>query len=446
MVISCRKYVEEVPIQGQRILVYTEDYRYLMNDASTQQNSFGVAPVLGCDDVDFTETPLQNSLKSNFNQRSMYTWSKPFYINLEADYDWSVAYQNIYNFNIVINGVQGSKGGEQVLKNTVQAEALVHRAFTYFTLVNLYGKTYNPATATNDLGVPLLLEAKLFVDLTRPSVQKVYDQVIADIKQAIPMLPAKQDINFRPGKAAAYALLAKTCLFMRNFSEALSFADSALAFSSELNDYNSFVATNPFNFPSQYKDKEVLFRKTPRAVLNTIPLSTSLLNELGTVDLRYKLFVRSGNNFSPAFTGSGYWSRDKYSGGYPDKVAVGLTVNETWLIKAECLARTGKGNDALTLLNDFRKMRFATTDYVPLTAASDAETLALVITERRLEFFGSGLRWFDQKRLNLDPSLTQTYTRVFDNITYKLEPNSNQYVFPLANLLVAQNPEMQQNP
>jgi hypothetical protein len=417
-----------------------------MNDANTQQNSFGVAPVLSCDDVDLMDAALQNSLKNNFNQKAMYTWTKPYYVDLQVDYDWSVAYQNIYTFNTVINGVQDSKGGEQVLKNTVNAEALVHRAYMYFTLVNLYGKTYNPATAVEDPGVPLLLEAKLFVDLTRPSVQKVYDQVIADLQTAIPMLPVKQDINFRPNKAAAYALLAKTHLFMRHFSEALSFADSALAFSNTLNDYKSFVATNPYNFPSQYLDKEVLFRKIPRATLSTFQLSASLLNALGTADLRYKLFVKSGNNFSPAFTGSGYWPREKYSGGTPDKVAVGLTVNETWLIKAECLARTGKGSDALTLLNDFRKMRFATVDYTPLTAASDAEVLALVINERRLEFFGTGLRWFDQKRLNLDTQFAQTYTRVFDNITYKLEPNSDQYVFPLANLLIAQNPELQQNP
>ncbi|HSC38618.1 MAG TPA: RagB/SusD family nutrient uptake outer membrane protein, partial [Chitinophagaceae bacterium] len=371
---------------------------------------------------------------------------KPFYVDLQVDYDWSVAYQNIYIFNTVINGVQDSKGGDQTLKNTVYAEALVHRAFTYFTLVNLYSKAYNASTAANDMGVPVLLEAKLFVDLTRPSVQKVYDQILSDLQTALPLLPVKQDVNFRPSKAAAYALLAKTHLFMRHFNEASAFADSSLALSSDLNDYKNFVATTPFNFPSQYLDKEVLFRKIPRLTLNTIQLSPSLLNLLGTADLRYKLFVKSGNNFSPAFTGSGYWPRDKYSGGYPDKVAVGLTVSETWLIKAECLARTGKGSDALTILNNFRKMRFATADYTSLTAASDAEALALVINERRLEFFGSGLRWLDQRRLSLDPQFAQSYTRVFDNVTYKLDPNSNQYVFPLANLLIAQSPEMQQNP
>ena len=64
----------------------------------------------------------------------------------------------------------------------------------------------------------------------------------------------------------------------------------------------------------------------------------------------------------------------------------------------------------------------------------------------RREFFGSGLRWFDQRRFNKDASLAQTKTRTFVGTTYTLEPNSNGYVFPMANLLIVQNPEIEQNP
>jgi pentatricopeptide repeat protein len=174
-------------------------------------------------------------------------------------------------------------------------------------------------------------------------------------------------------------------------------------------------------------------------------LSQPLLTLLGTKDLRYTLFVRDGSNFSPAFTGSGFWPRDKYTG-YPDKPAVGLTVNETWLIKAECLARAGKKDDAVKMLNDLRKKRFKPADYADLSAASNDEALQLVVDERRREFFGSGLRWLDQRRLNKDPQFAKTVTRVFNNVTYTLEPNSNGYVFPLANFMVTQNPEMVQNP
>ena len=172
-------------------------------------------------------------------------------------------------------------------------------------------------------------------------------------------------------------------------------------------------------------------------------LSNSLLGLLNTKDLRYEIFTRPGNNFYPVFTGPGYWSRDRYSN---DKPATGLSVNDTWLIKAECLARAGQKDEAVNMLNDLRKKRFRPADYTDLSAATPAEALQMVIDERRREFFGSGLRWFDQRRLNQDAMFAQTITRVFNNTTYTLSPNSNEYVFPLANLLLTQNPEMKQNP
>jgi hypothetical protein len=98
------------------------------------------------------------------------------------------------------------------------------------------------------------------------------------------------------------------------------------------------------------------------------------------------------------------------------------------------------------MLNTLRKFRFKPADYVDLTASTSEEALGLVINERRLEFFGSGMRWFDQRRLSKDPQLAQTFTRTFNNTTYTLEPNSNGWVFPMANLLISQNPELKQNP
>lgn len=440
--LACRKYVENVPIQGQRVIEYTDDYRMLMNYTDMLQVAFGMPPILSCDDLDFTDIVLQNDIKSNVIRTTIYTWGKPFYTGATtSDNDWDAIYKGIYTFNTVIKDVKNSKNGTESAKDVILGEALVHRAFSYFMLANLYGKQYNAATASQDPAVPLVLEPKLFVDLTRASVQTVYNKIIADTKQAIPLLPIKQDINFRPNKASAYALLSKAYLFMRDFNNALLYADSTLLLSSELYDYN----TSPTGYPSQYNNKQVLLRKTSRQTVNVPQLSASLLSLLGTKDLRYAIFVRPGTAFNPVFTGYGFWSPNRFNGS-PDNPAVGLTVNETWLIKAECLARAGKRDDALKILNDFRKFRFSTADYTLLTATNDDDALRLVINERRLEFFGSGLRWFDQRRLDKDALFAQTYTRVLDNVTYTLAPGSNKFVFPFAQLNVSQNPELIQNP
>lgn len=443
--ISCRKYVEDVPVQGQRTLVYTDDYRLLMNNTGEEQQAFGLAPALSSDDANITETVLQTRLLSSTIQTAMYTWSKPVYVLDQQDYDWNVLYKGIYIYNTVINGVPASKGGSEDARNVILGEALIHRAFSYFMLCNLYAKQYDASTAATDPGVPVLLDPVLFGDLTRASVTKVYEQIFADIKRAIPLLPLKPEVNFRPAKASAYALLSKALLFTRDFANAKAFADSALAISGELYDYNSAISGSTFKLPTQFNDKQVLLRKLPRSEFTPLQLSASLLSLLGTKDLRYGMFVHPGADFYPAFSGYGFWTRANISTS-GDGMAVGLTVNETWLIKAECLARTGKGADALALLNEFRKFRFKPADYTALTAATDQDVLKLVIDERRREFFGTGFRWFDQRRLNKDEIFRQTRTRTLNGITYTLEPDGNGYVFPLAQVLITQNPELTQNP
>lgn len=442
--ISCRSYVEKVPIQGQRVLAYTEDYRLLMNNTEALDMGIGQVPMMSCDDVDLSSTALQDRIGANAIQLAMYTWKKPFYVGESEDYDWNKLYNNIYVYNTVINGVLDSRGGASAFKNTILGEALVHRAFAYFVLVNMYAKQYDAATSDKDLGVPLQLNPTLLNELRRASVKQVYDLIMADIRRAIPLLPEiAPPAKFQPCKAAAYALLTKVHLNMRNFTDAKAFADSTLALAGPLYDYNTAIALG--TFPSQYNESQVILRKIPRQNYSPLQLSESLLTLLGTKDLRYELFSQPGSRFYPAFDGRGFWNRANYAG-YPDGPAAGLTTNETWLIKAECLARAGMKDDAVTMLNTLRKLRFRPADYADLSAATPEAALQLVVDERRREFFGSGLRWFDMRRLNKDPQFAKPFVRVFKGVSYTLEPNGNAYVFPLASLNVFQNPELEQNP
>src|SRR5687768_3783564 len=86
--LSCRKYVEDVPVQGQRVLVYTQDFRYLMDNRDLLEKAIGIAPVISSDDVDLAAQAIQDRVVTNNIQRTMYTWGKPFYIDRNSDYDW----------------------------------------------------------------------------------------------------------------------------------------------------------------------------------------------------------------------------------------------------------------------------------------------------------------------------------------------------------------------
>lgn len=437
---GCRKYVEIDQI-GKRTLTYTKDFRALL-DASSQLESGFSLPIYSGDDTRVLDVSKQNAMTDIVS--NAYTWQKQYWSEAQSDGDWERLYKMIYTVNEGLVGVMDSKGGTETEKKQLYAEALVHRAYAYWCLVNIYGRQYDNATAAADLGVPLLLTPDLFAPLNRVSVAAVYNQIITDLNQALDPLPALPDYNTRPSKSAVYALLARTYLMMRDFDKARSNAQLALSLKSGLLNLRTYEASTT-GFPYRLDDPEIIFSKIniPATPYAGVQLDTALLRLLGTSDLRYKLFVKPGASFIPAFTGYGYWrlrlSRET------NAITQGPGVPEMMLIEAECAARSGDATTAIGILNKIREKRFNAADYTALPVETAEKALVTVVDERKREFFGTGLRWFDQKRLNKDPQFAKTIVRSFKGVDYTLEPNSNRYMFPIGDKYIVLNPELQQN-
>ncbi|OKS84529.1 RagB/SusD family nutrient uptake outer membrane protein [Mucilaginibacter polytrichastri] len=435
---SCRKYVE-ITQPGIRTPKYKTDYRYLLDNAQIFEGSYSF-PILSGDDTEYTDPNQQNSITSI--SASVYTWSDIYVPETAGDVDWEKLYNIIYNCNAVLDGVLTSEGGSDAMKKQLYAEALVHRANCYLTLINLYAKQYNATTAATDLGVPLLLTPDLFANLKRAPVSTVYSQILDDLKHSVAALPAVPDYNIRPSKAASYALLAKTYLNLRDFNNAGLYADSTLKIQNTLLDLKNYSAT-PGTIPKRLSDPEIILSKIVNGSFTGIPISANALNILGTNDLRYTLFTRDGSAFFPSFNGRANW---RYRLNGESVIQTGLSVPEVMLTKAECLARQGDVAGAITIVNTLRKKRFLATNYADITAADANVALKVVVDEREREFAGRGFRWFDQRRLNYDASFAVTKTRVFKGNTYTLEPSSNRYVYPIGQKYILLNPEIQQNP
>ncbi|WP_343674266.1 RagB/SusD family nutrient uptake outer membrane protein [Chitinophaga sp.] len=436
---GCRKYVEIDQI-GNRTLTYTSDYRALMDNTSEMESVFGYQ-IYSCDDTRVLDANKQVQMTDIYY--NAYQWTSQYWADTQSDADWDKMFKTIYDANLTLEGVLTSEKGTDADKKQIYAEALVHRAFTYWVLVNTYAKQYDSTTAGSDLGVPMVVSTDLFASLKRGSVQAAYDLILNDLLAAVDALPDLPDYNTRPSKAGAYAVLARVYLSVRQFDKARSYAEKALALQNGLLDLRNYQ-TSTASFPQRLKDPEVIFSKVSNGYYQGIQLDTALLTLLGTSDLRYKLFVRPGSNFYPSFTGYGYW-RYTYTREY-SKMYQGPNVPEMMLIVAEAAARANDATTAVSMLNAIREKRFAAADYVALNAATGAEAMQLVIAERRREFFGTGLRWFDQKRLNKDVAYEVTVSRTFKGVTTTLLPNSNRYVFPIANKYILLNPEIQQNP
>jgi starch-binding outer membrane protein, SusD/RagB family len=434
---GCRDYVEVVP-QGKRALVNTTDYQLLLQSENDLRGSYSF-PAYTADDYGVSNDAFENGMISQ--QGAAYSWAATF-VGDDDDADWTRCYKQIYTFNTIIEGVRNSSGGTAQQKEVIRGQALVHRAYNYLMLVNSYARHYNKVTASTDPGVPLLLKPDLFASLTRASVQTVYDQVMADLKEAAAVLPDQSSINLLPSATAAYATMARAALYMADYTNAAAYADSALAKQSGLLDLRAYVA-NITTLPQIYQDPEVMMARTVSTSV-AYALNPELVQLFETGDLRYELFTADGSNFQwSSFPGRGYW-RSKLS--ITASAYAGPNVPEMMLIRAECDARNGKTGDALTMLNKLREKRFTAETYVDATADTADEALRLVLAERRRELMATGLRWFDQKRLNMESAFAETETRTFRGQTYTLEPNSNRYVFPIPAKNIQFNPEISQNP
>lgn len=437
---GCRKYVE-IPPEQQRVLSTASDYMLLMNNSFTTEQSY-FYPVFSGDDAGSSEITWQNGI--NVPVSNAYTWADRIFGSNEEDFEWQTHYKKIFIWNTVIEGIMKSEGSDTE-KQLGMSYALVHRAYDYFVLVNLYGRQYDSATASTDPAVPLVLAPKFLTDLTRASVQSVYDQITSDLNAAIPGLRDIADFNTNPSKAAAYALLARVNLHKRDFDAARRYAEMSLAIKSTLLDLNQYKAS-PVTFPSKLLNGEELMIKKTGQYPPAFPLSQDAENMYDkTRDLRYTVLTIQGSaGRFPPFTSTRSYNKAMLTndGGY-----VGPSVPETILIKAECQARSGETAACLSTLNDFRRKRFdASQSYPLLSASAPQDALRLVIDERKREFVARGFRWFDQRRLSKDTGLIGPVNRVFKGTNYTLQPESNRYTYAIADKYIILNPEITQNP
>ncbi|PXY42108.1 RagB/SusD family nutrient uptake outer membrane protein [Flavobacterium cheongpyeongense] len=450
IVLSCDNYVD-IKTEGKLIPEETQNYRYLLNNTSTLDKAYGNIDVAS-DDISFQNESQTSALTSTDYYRpfvNLYKWADKIYFEGERDYDMENLYNALYNINIVINEVMKSTNGTEAEKAALKGEAEVHRAFIFLTLVNTFGKAYDASTSATDPGIVLFTTPTVSDNIKRTSVQEAYNVIISDLNDAVNsgLKPINSGNNVAfPSRAAAYALLSRTYLYMRNYPLALENAEKALALQNTLNNLEDYEFEA---YPSRKLDKELILSKwngygTYTYAPQLLSLSNELINLFDTNDLRYVLFTQPSSNFNFDYTIGRSYSKEGLTG---ESRNAGPTVPEMMLIKAECLARAGAGDQAIAEINKLRQKRFRTGEYVALTATDSKDALIKVLAERRRELMGTGgFRWFDLKRLNKEPEFAKTITHTFGSQTFTLAPNSDRYQLPFASIYFEYAPDLQQNP
>ncbi|WP_346318083.1 RagB/SusD family nutrient uptake outer membrane protein [Chitinophaga sp. YIM B06452] len=451
LVSSCKKFLNVRPDNTTNINPRTiSDFEEILNNSSLATPNYMLAD-FASDDVYLSDKVMNSGNTAMGYYMNTYAWAPNIWQPADDDAMYNGTYQLILPMNIILDNIENADGGTGEQKAIVKAQACINRAYYYLQLANIYGPDYQSASAGQDLAVPLILHPDATQQPRRNTVKEVYDQILTDLQLAVntPSLPDFGGDVIHPGKAAAYAMLARTYLLMSDYEKALAAADGALKIKSALLNYESTSPYKPFTLRDQEANPEVLLARVyidlpyVRQFNEAIYASLSLSDLLGTKDLRFYInfeIRRKENHFR----------YEQYSDNNMPSMQFNysLTVAEMMLIKAECLARKGAAESSVALLNQLRQSRFKKADYTPLAVSPGKDALTLVLEERRRElFFHGGLRLFDLKRLNRDPRFKQDLRRVNskDSVIATLPALSSRYLMPFTPKVIANNPAIIQN-
>lgn len=425
--VSCTKWLDKKANLSDVTPSALKDYQALL-EASAMIENWPSQGTVGSDDYYLNYSTWLSLVQAS--DRNAYVWASDIYEGENIPGDWRYSFQKVAYCNIVLEGlgkIQKTAQNE-VEWNTIKGSALFFRAYAFYSVAQIFAKPYDISTAVSLPGIPLRLNSDVNEPSHRASVQETYDRIVKDLKEAESLLSVTAAYKHRPSKTATQALLARVYLSMQDYTNTLFYVDKAFASYNTLLDFNTVNSSVSFPFPTyQNNHPEVIFYcemlgSSPTNINNAI-IDSSLYKSYDNNDLRKSLYFRSNGSGGFLFRGSYLGRSTKFSG---------IAVNELYLIRSEVNSRMGNTSQAMNDLNALLQKRWKAGFFVPITVATPAEALQVIIQERRKELVFTGtLRWEDLRRLNKDLLFAKTLIRELNGQIYILPPNDNRYVYPI---------------
>lgn len=423
---SCGKEFLEVKQNQNLVVPYRiADFQGMLDQVSIMNTgSCHELSTIGSDEYFITENVW--SALTRPDQKNGYIWAADIFERGRSG-DWEEAYHRILIANMALE-VEEIKPGmaEQDAWNNVVGSALFFRALNHYQLAQLFCKPYSAESASTDLGIPLRLEADVTISAKRASVLETYEQIIKDLERAKDLLPERPLLKYRPSKAATFALLSKVFLQMDEYEKAGFNAAGCLAITDELIDFNTLDVNARYPMTQDYEaNPEIVF------MCNISNLAITNTSRFNVDTLLWALFEENDLRTQAYFFETG--GRRVFKGSYRGSAAffTGIALDEILLIRAECNARLGNTNAALSDLNHLLSHRYKKQGFSPLDSKDDEVLLRMILTERRKELLMRGTRWEDLRRLNKDGRFAKVLERKLGANHYELKPNDARYVLPI---------------
>jgi hypothetical protein len=348
---------------------------------------------------------------------------------------WSQAYYTINLCNVFIDGMAANGGasivGAAVATNYI-AEARAVRAICYYSLLQLYARPFVDGNGSKP-GLPLRLKGNTGADdynLARSTVSEVYAQILNDLNFAETNLPltygaTAQAINVtRAHRNTIIALKTRVFMSMQRYADVITEANKIVSSTAP------FTATTgvPFALQSDitnvFKSPYITTESILSMPFNGTTETPGTQNQLG---FYYGVAALNGGggeyslNNSGIIANTGWTANDRrrtfiftatsgkrYLSKYPgispftDYSPV-MRYSEVLLNLAEARVRANNAVDAqaVALLNAVRNRSDASVTFTTANFATPADLIDAILTERRIEFLGEGLRAPDLLRLGL---------------------------------------------
>ncbi|TJZ60520.1 RagB/SusD family nutrient uptake outer membrane protein [Sphingobacterium olei] len=319
------------------------DYNPVMNNAG----SFELV-CLGTDEYTLPGKTWETASPVYYTHvKNGYIWADDVYEGKEVN-DWNWAYQRIMYANLALDVDKLEVSPDQENnRNNVRGQAMFHRAFTFYQLVQAFCKPFNPGSAETDPGIPLRLDYDVSVTVDRGTLKEVYAQILQDLTTAVDLLPDFQENNYRPSRLATYALLARVYREMDRWDEALASVQYVLERKLDLLNFNDFDDAGLYSFENMNRgllNPEILFYCHTSAgyIQSNGVVTEEFINKYKDHDLRKYLFFKDDKKFYGSY-------EDIPLRAFVDEMSrwEGFTVKD-W----RCIPRDKKINVSVCYLND----------------------------------------------------------------------------------------------
>lgn len=380
---------------------------------------------------------------------------------------WSGAYATIKNTNMILEQIEG-KDFSEATKNRIIGEAKCLRAFSYFTLVQLYGDVPLRKTVVTSAGD---------ISIDRSSQEKVYNLIFEDILDAETKLSLESQSMGRVNRFVAKAILARIYLTSAGYPMHITANyEKARDKAVEVIRDGGYILMPSFDrvFKTERYTTETIWGRlfdAPVVSSNmhtiTAPVESQTALCLPTDafiagfdkgDARKEWGIRPGyvnmkgtnvikRSYYNKYINEEYLEQELPASNtsiLPWQTQL-IRLAEMYLIAAEAENEVNGPNNAYQYINEVRKR--ARMDKIDLTQVPDLRGLdkehfrEAVLLERRHELYVEGFAWYDLKR-------TQTFNKVQEargsRLNVPIGAYNNTWLIPdfeILNNKIPQNPE-----